>query len=174
LENLCDTIPKVGYNFSMTAQPNRRFGQFYLSTAILLMVVAAGAVWMNVRMNNRSRLEQFDRESQESYEKAFKAGFLAYPYSVEQMTNCPEYGWPMTAYFAGNRHLVEPSWVWKGVVADLLIALLGTSVVAVAAEWEKMAQAKGADRMRTWTRSLTKRSQSKLRRRRGGGFSSIC
>ena len=89
------------------AEKPRRWFQFHLSTAVVLMFVAAGLIWANAERTKFSLGEQI----------------------------CYFRGWPYT--FDGNiqADVIHDFFRWNNVVWNIAIALLILGAVAFVCEW---------------------------------------
>ena len=101
--------------------PRRRF-QIHLSTAIVLMFVAGGLIWANVRLRRTAEWESLARDSHH---------FLG----VVTVDALFEYGWPATAYSAGHAVFYEPRIHFIGVFINTLAAFLILFVGWFMFEW---------------------------------------
>ncbi len=119
----------------MSDKFKRRFWQFHLSTAILLMFFIGCSIWANSRINNAALLRQIEEDSDKSFVEETKKVIFVYPYTWDQLSNCPEYGWPVTAFGPGNSHSLKPFWRKSGIAIDLLFSIGILFVVAFASEW---------------------------------------
>ena len=110
----------------MPEQPKKRpWFQYHLSTAIVVMFVASGLLWLNVRNQNWIHLPDDD---------------------------LPSYGWPFIYFnrywmFEGSKSLFYNEWYCWHLIGNILIALAIVIVVAFVCEWHirRAAKKKGKE-----------------------------
>lgn len=104
-------------------EPNRPRFQIHLSTALILMFVAGGIIWANLRVNNSEYLRKIDEESVKEIADTAKKGIFVYPLNWKQLSTSAEYGWPATAFYSGSRLSVRHV-KQSGVIINLAAAVL--------------------------------------------------
>jgi len=117
----------------MADQPKRKLFQIHLSTALVLMFVAGGLVWLNVR------------KVKMDYEEQVNSGAFATLLDNPVDTHIRGWPWKYQTYWEVFAWLNTPEWQecdMTGVVTDewhlaynILVALAILAVIGVVVEW---------------------------------------
>jgi hypothetical protein len=128
----------------MSEHPRRRRFQIHLSTAVVMMFVADGLIWANVRTNNWQHLAQIELEAQDERRRTVE--YLSGSPTFHQMMYGPDHGWPRTAYRSPHSHSIrQDGWDFMSAAIDLIVAITILLATWFLCEWQiRRAARKGA------------------------------
>jgi hypothetical protein len=119
----------------MSDQPKKRpLFQYHLSTAVVLMFVAAGLLWLNMRRDTVRERVRWGECGPQSY--AYGWPFEAYCYATPPRLTTPE-GDLFPGRVAPRSPPLQSVVVWHrvGLLGDILVALAIVIAVGVFCEW---------------------------------------